>query len=117
MHEYSIVSSLLDVCEKQAKKNSAQAIKSVNIKIGRLSGIEPHFMQSCFDVFKEDTICENATLHMEIIDTKIYCNACKQESIVYKNNFFCPTCKSPDTKILSGQEMIIQSIEILGNKI
>ncbi len=43
MHEYSIVASLIDVCEKEAKKHHAKAIKRLEVSIGRLSGIEIHF--------------------------------------------------------------------------
>lgn len=112
MHEYSIVSSLLNLCEKEAKKNNAETVKKVTLQIGKLSAIEPHFMESCFDFFKKDTICENATLIMKIIDIEIYCNTCKSNHIILNKNFYCPNCKSGETKILKGQEMIIESIEI-----
>lgn len=115
MHEYSIVASLIDVCEKQALKANASSVKSVTLRIGRLSGIEPHFMQSCFDTFKEDTICHDAILHMNIVAVKILCLTCKKEHEVKENNFFCPSCKSGETKMLQGQEMLVESIEILGN--
>lgn len=112
MHEYSIVSSLIDICEKQAKKENAKSVKSVTISVGKLSGIEPHFMESCFDVFKENTICNDAVLIMNILDIKIYCNACKSEHIITNNNFFCPSCQSPETDMIEGEEMLVESIEI-----
>lgn len=117
MHEYSVVSSLLDLCEKQAKKSNAKQIKKITLQVGRLSGIEPHFMESCFDTFKEDTICHNAQLVMRIIDVEIYCNDCETKHVVLDNNFLCQTCKSPQTKVLQGQELLVESIEILGNDI
>ncbi|MFT7003688.1 MAG: hydrogenase nickel incorporation protein HypA/HybF [Sulfurimonas sp.] len=113
MHEYSIVSSLLNLCEKEAKKNNATSVKKVTLQIGKLSAIDPHFMESSFDFFKEDTICKNATLVMKIIDIEIYCNACKSKNIILGKNFYCPDCKSGETKILKGQEMVIESIEIV----
>ena len=45
MHEYSIVASLIDVCEKEAKTHHAKAIKRLEVSIGRLSGIEIHFLE------------------------------------------------------------------------
>ena len=117
MHEYSIVASLLDVCEKQAHSAGADKVKCVKLKIGRLSGIEPHFMESCFEVFKEDTLCHDAELMMDIVDTKIYCKECDKEYVVLKNNFYCPACKSPETEVIEGQEMIVESIEVVGKDI
>lgn len=113
MHEYSIVSSLLNLCEKEAKKQEAKSIQNVTLQIGKLSAIEPHFMESSFDFFKKDTICENATLVIKLIDIEIYCNNCKNTNIILNKNFFCPICKSSETKILKGQEMIIESIEVV----
>lgn len=117
MHEYSVVSSLIDVCEKQAEKSNAKEIKTITLKVGRLSGIEPHFMESCFDTFKEDTICHNAQLVMNIVDVEIYCKECKSKYIVLDNNFLCKKCESSQTEILQGQELLVESIEILGNEI
>ena len=117
MHEYSVVSSLLDLCEKQAEKSDAKEIKTVTLKVGRLSGIEAHFMQSCFDTFKEDTVCHNAQLVMNIIEVEIYCKECKTKHLVLDNNFLCPKCKSSQTETLQGQELLVESIEILGKDI
>lgn len=117
MHEYSVVSSLIDVCEKQAKKSNAKQINKITLQVGRLSGIEAHFMESCFDTFKEDTVCHNAQLIMKIIDVEIYCKECKSKRIVLDNNFLCQVCKSTQTEILQGQELLVESIEILGNDI
>lgn len=113
MHEYSIVSSLLNLCEKEAKKQNAKTINKVTLQIGKLSAIEPHFLESSFDFFKKDTICENAILFMKLIDIEIYCNSCKNTNIILDKNFFCPDCKSSETKILRGQEMVIESIEVV----
>lgn len=113
MHEFSIVQALIDLCEKQAKKVNANKIKAIKIKVGRLSGIEPHFMESCFETFKEDTICNDAILDMIIIDTKIFCEDCKAENVIKGNSFFCPNCNSPETKIIEGEEMLIHSIDVV----
>ena len=113
MHEYSIVASLIDLCEKQLKKSEAKYVKQVNLQIGRLSGIDSHFIKSSFDFFKEDTCCEKATLFVEDIEVQIRCNSCSLEIMLFDNNFYCPNCKSSDTKILKGQEMIVESIEVV----
>ncbi len=109
MHEYSIVMSMLDICEKHAK---GKEVEKVVVNIGKMSGIEPHFLKESFDVFKEDTICANAVMKMNLIDIKILCMDCKEESLVDQFNFYCPHCKSGNTKVLTGQEMHIEYIEL-----
>lgn len=113
MHEYSIVSSMINLCEKQAKEAKAKKIKSITIQIGKLSGIEAHFMEHCFDYFKEDSICKDAKLIMKIIDIKIECKECKKQTIVENNNYLCSFCNSKQTSLISGKELFVESIEII----
>lgn len=115
MHEYSIVSSLLSLCEKEAKKQNAKFIKKLTVRLGRLSGVEPHLLKTCFDVFKEDTICHNAILILKIIEVKLFCHSCQKEYVILDNNFLCHVCQSDETNIVNGQEMLLESIEISGS--
>lgn len=113
MHEYTIVASLIDLCEKEATKHRAKAIKAVDIDVGRLSGVEVHFLEQSFDVFKEGTICENATLNIHLCEVTLFCEACGQTSTVEMNHFICPNCQSTDVQMKSGQELQVKSIEII----
>lgn len=112
MHEYSIVSSLLEVCKEVAMKNQATSVNKVVLKVGRLSGIETHFLINCFDAFKEHTICHDAELVLEVCEVKIHCNDCQKINIITNNTFYCPLCNSGNTSMISGQELLVQSIEV-----
>ena len=37
-------------------------IRELHVKIGRLSGVEAHYLQNCYEVFRTGTVCENADL-------------------------------------------------------
>ena len=100
---------MIDLCEKHA---NGKLVDKVVVKIGKMSGIEPHFLQESFHVFKEDTVCRDAEIEMKIIDITILCVDCKNEAIVDSYNFFCPKCNSGNTKVLTGQEMHIEYIEL-----
>ncbi len=112
MHEYSIVTSLLDLCEENAKKESAEKITKVEVKIGKLSGVEPDLLQTAFDTFKEKTICEEAEFVMHIQDIVIYCNVCKKEFILKENEFSCPVCKGYDIETIDGEDMYLMRLEM-----
>ncbi|MBN2964151.1 hydrogenase maturation nickel metallochaperone HypA [Sulfurospirillum sp. T05] len=112
MHEFSIVNALLDLCEKNAKENSASQVLKVEIKIGKLSGIEPHLLKTAFDTFKEGTLCENAELLMHLQDLVLYCSTCKSESVLEKNEFYCPKCNSVEVSVLDGEEMYLMRLEM-----
>ena len=52
MHELSIVQDLLKVCDTNATEQGASSVKRVEIQIGKLSGVEPHYLKKAFDAFK-----------------------------------------------------------------
>ena len=112
MHEFSIVNALLDMCEQNAKDNAMAKVTKVEIKIGKLSGVEPHLLQTAFDTFKEGTMCEEALLHMHLQDVILYCNACKAESLIEQNTFECPRCKSTECSVVDGEEMYLMRLEM-----
>lgn len=112
MHEYSIVQSLLDSCEENAIKSSAQKVTKVVVKIGVMSGVEPELLKTAFDTFKEKTLCEEAEFIINIQPVVIKCNKCLSESILKSIEYCCPKCKETDIDILDGEEMYLMQLEL-----
>ena len=112
MHEYSIVTSLLELCEENAKKEGSEKITKVEVKIGKLSGVEPYLLQTAFDTFKEKTICEEAEFIMHIQDVVIRCRNCNKEFTLKQNEFTCPECKSFDIETIDGEGMYLMRLEM-----
>lgn len=112
MHEMSIVQALIEQCETQAKLNDAKKILSVDIKIGVLSGVEPHFLKTTFDTFKEQTICDKATLNMNIQKIVVACKECGKKSTLTQNHFICPKCKSEEIDVIDGEDMMLMRLEM-----
>ena len=100
MHEYSIVQSLLESCEEHARQNKSTKVTKVIVKIGVLSGVEPDLLQTAFDTFKEQTICDGAQFLINHQKVVILCLACGEESTLEKNEFTCPKCKSNQIKVI-----------------
>ncbi|WP_297890534.1 hydrogenase maturation nickel metallochaperone HypA [Sulfurihydrogenibium sp.] len=112
MHEFSIVQSLLNLIEEQAKLNNAKQVSKVLVKIGKMSGVEPHLLEMAFNTFKEKTIAENAELIIEIQDIIAYCKNCNIEFVIQDYSFICPDCKSIDVDVIDGTEMLLKSLEL-----
>ncbi len=112
MHEFSVVQSLMGLIEQNAMQNNAKSVSKVIVKIGKMSGIEPHLLKMAFDTFKEKTICENAELEMVIQDIIAKCEDCQNEFIVENNQFICPKCQSFNLKITDGEDMYLMSLEL-----
>lgn len=114
MHEYSIVQSLLNSCEEHAKKNSATKVTKVVVKIGVLSGVEPHLLQSAFDTFKQETMCDGAEFVINSQPLVLQCNDCKKEFESKKYEFKCKECESLNVRAIDGEEMYLMSLELDG---
>jgi len=109
MHELSIVQSMMKIVEDVAKDKE---VSKLVVKIGKMGGVEPHFLKESFDVFKENTICHNAVMEIIEVDIKVRCFDCNEESIINNFDFHCPKCGSEKTKLISGNEMHIDYIEV-----
>lgn len=112
MHEYSIVQSLLGLCEENAKKHKATKVNKVTIKIGKLSGVEPQLLETAFEAFKCDGVCQEAQLEMILQDLVIECLECGQTSVITDNELFCHSCKSTKANIIDGKEMYLMQLEL-----
>lgn len=113
MHEFSIVTALLKMCEQNAKENNATKITKVEVKIGKLSGVEPHFLEMTFNTFKENTLCDGCEFVMHVQDVIVKCDECQHESAISNNTFDkCPSCQSNQLRVVDGEEMYLMRLEM-----
>jgi len=112
MHEYSIVQSLIDLAEENARKNNAKKVTKLEIKVGVLSGVEIPLLETAFNTFKEDTICNDAEFKIISQPIVVRCRDCNQESELKKNEYTCPNCKSQNLEVLDGEDMYLMSLEL-----
>lgn len=122
MHEYSVVSSLLELCEKNVKEyensHNTQDIKvlKVIVGIGERSGMDKSLFMSAFEGFKaESKICKDADL--EIIEEKIEleCKDCHHQFTPKELCYtFCLKCGGKNVKVIKGEEMLLLRLELGG---
>jgi len=112
MHEYSIVQALLNQCEEHAEANNASQVTKVVCKIGVMSGIEVHLLQTAFDTFKEKTICEGAEFVINEQKLKLECLECGHIYEVDEVRYFCQKCESLKVKVIDGEDMYLMSLEM-----
>ncbi|MEA1891161.1 MAG: hydrogenase maturation nickel metallochaperone HypA [Campylobacterota bacterium] len=112
MHEYSIVQSLIESCQEHVESNNAKKVTKVVVKIGVMSGVEPHLLKEAFELFKEGSVCDGCEFVMNIQRVKIECLTCKEISELDKNEYSCPRCESIDIKIIDGEDMFLMQLEL-----
>jgi hydrogenase nickel incorporation protein HypA/HybF len=111
MHELSVCLALLQQVEEIAAKNNAVAVDRIVLKVGPLSGVEPDLLQNAYPLAVAGTIAEHAELVIERSGVIVQCTQCEAESKVPPNRLLCSECGDYRTRLVSGDEMILQRME------
>ncbi len=112
MHELAVTESLLKTASDYAKKNDAKKVICLNLVVGDLSGIIDDSVQFYWDIISKDTICSQAKLNIERQPAKFQCQSCQNEFVLDGELTPCPLCNSVNIKVISGDEFLLNSIEI-----
>lgn len=112
MHEYSVVQALLEQVETIAEANRAERVTQVVVKIGVMSGVEPHLLEIAFNTFKAETVCDRAEFVMQIQPLAIRCRACGAEAELESVQYRCPYCGSLEVEVADGEEMLLMRLEL-----
>jgi hydrogenase nickel incorporation protein HypA/HybF len=109
MHEYSIIQSLVDSVAASVVEQEG-TVQRVEVAIGELAGIDYSLLATAFEVFRDGTICEHATLAIERIPARWECARCGTE--VARGAFLrCAHCLTP-AHLAAGDEIVLQRIEL-----
>ena len=95
-----------------AKAHHAEKIVRIIVRIGPLSGIEPLLLESAFSISRAGTLAEEAEFLTEALPIRVLCNSCGAESEAVVNNLVCGSCGGYNTKLLSGDELILARVEL-----
>lgn len=110
MHEYSLVISLIERVEAEAKLRSAKAIRRISIRVGELSGVEAELLSSAFEIARTGTACETATLEVTREPARWACPNC-QATLDSSVSLRCATCDAAG-KLAAGGELLFEQMEI-----
>ena len=113
MHEFSICQQIIIQVNDIALQNQASAIENITLKIGPLSGIEAPLLKQAFPFAASKTIAENAELIIEVQPVVVQCNQCGSKTNTAPNKLVCSKCGSSHTQLLSGDEMLLASVELI----
>ena len=112
MHELAICQSLMDQVETIAVERNAISVTSIVIGMGPLSGVEAQLLKNAYPVASAGTVAEHAELVIEYLPVRVKCSQCGSESDALPNKLICKQCGDWRTTLLSGDEMMLMSVEL-----
>lgn len=113
MHELSIAVSLVEIASEEAARHGAEAVDTVFLKVGALSGVVCDALTFSFDVATAGTLLEGARLAIETVPVVAFCTRCETEKqLPDGHTFLCPDCDTPTPEIRQGRELEMTGLEI-----
>ena len=110
MHEYSLVSALLDSVEAEARARNAGDVYRIRVRIGKLSGVEAGLFESAFELARAGTRCAGSELEVVAVEAIWECPSCGR-GVEAGRVLRCPECGAP-ARLVSGDEIVLEQIEM-----
>ncbi len=110
MHEYSIVSALIDRVDAEARARNAGRVHKVHVCIGELAGVEVELLATAFTTFRPTTICADADLEIRRAPARWSCPKCSR-TLAAGARLRCPDCAVP-ARLTEGDEIVLERIEM-----
>lgn len=115
MHELPLVKTIFQSVNAYAMSNDAKKVKTVNLQVGVLRELIPELINKYWKYVTRDTVVEGSTLIIEEIPASAKCSNCEQVYVIdyeHIEEAKCPHCGHTKGYLLTGREVILQSIEI-----
>jgi hydrogenase nickel incorporation protein HypA/HybF len=108
MHELGLCSSIVDAIERRAGE---RPVARVRVRVGRLHHVHPEAFDQSFTIAAQGTIAEDAVAELVLLPVTVVCGACGETTQSDELVISCPACDGFDLSTLSGDELILESIE------
>jgi hydrogenase nickel incorporation protein HypA/HybF len=112
MHELSVCLALMEQVRKVAAEHNARRVDKIFLRIGPLSGIEASLLKNAFPIAATGTVAEDAILVIEQTEIVVRCTQCEAESTVMPNNLLCRQCGDFRTRLITGDAMMLERLEL-----
>lgn len=112
MHELSVCLSVLDQVRSIARERGASRATRVEVTVGPLSGVESDLLRNAWPMATAGSIAADAELVIQEAPVVVHCKACGTDSRATPNRLACPACGDFRTSVVSGDEMILQRVEL-----
>lgn len=109
MHELAITQNIV---EGIVERTGQARVLSLQLEVGRLSGVVPEAIRFCFDLVAEGTPMEGARLDIDEPEGRARCSSCGAEFSPQGWVVLCD-CGSSDAELLCGTGLRIRSVEVV----
>ena len=115
MHELAVCQALMEQVESIALEEQASRVTAIHLGIGPLSGVETRLLEQAFSIARAGSIAAQAELVINTRPVRVTCEQCGQATAALPNRLVCGNCGDWHTTLVSGDEMILERVELTGH--
>lgn len=114
MHELAVCQALLDQVQIVTAEHAGVSVSRITVAVGPLSGVVPELLVRAFEVARAGSVASAAELDIQHTPIRVRCRSCGIESQASATRLVCGWCGDFHTDLLSGDELILQRVELIG---
>jgi len=103
----------MDQVEQIAMQQNARGVERNVLQIRPLSGVEAHLLEQAFPLASAGSVAEKSMLEIKTQAIEVECLQCGQRSETTANRLVCAACGNWKTRLISGDEMLLESVELI----
>ncbi len=112
MHELAVAQALVEQVESVIRQHRAQSASLIRVRIGPLSGVVSELLGNAFPLAAAGSRMEHAVLDLVAAPITVRCETCGAETEATMNRLVCGACGDWHTRIVSGDELVLESVEL-----
>lgn len=110
MHELSLCQSILEIADRAREDRPVQA---VHVRLGQLRQVVPETLAWCWEMLTDSTPLAGSVLEIDHVPVVLDCLDCGSRTTVAAELLLsCGGCGSPRTVLVSGEELLVTSLEL-----
>ncbi len=111
MHELSLCRSIRDVVERA---RDGRPVRAVNVQVGQLRQVVPETLVYCWGMLCAEGPLSGSQLVVDHVPVVLGCRDCGGRTTVGDSlELVCGTCGSGSVDLLSGEEMLVTSVDLV----
>ncbi|ODU03130.1 MAG: hydrogenase nickel incorporation protein HypA [Thiobacillus sp. SCN 63-1177] len=115
MHELALAQALVEQVDAVISRHSATQASLIRVRIGPLAGVVPELLATAFPLAAAGSRMEHAQLEFAHAPIRVRCQACGAETEALMNRLLCGACGDWHTQVISGDELLLESVELIND--
>ena len=112
MHELSVAQALVEQVDAVIRQHQAKGASRIRVRIGPLAGVVPELLASAFPLAAGGSRMAGAELEFAYAPIRVRCQGCGAETEAAPNRLVCGACGDWHTQLVSGDELLLESVEL-----